>query len=330
MVNRFFRATSDFARRQGRQTATLVVVTSETVNRFIKTAHHTVMLLGVLSLGTLGILFVNPDMADHVKALSPFAVEAEQDIEEEPQQVALTEAKPAPSEAKAATATEPAQAKPVAVPSPLPETLPKAAANSKQEQWVTNWLSKRYRVATDATHMLVSAAYMTAREIKLDPLLILSVMAIESGLNPFAESPVGAQGLMQVMSKVHRDKFERHGGPAAALNPIANIKVGSMILKDYVSRGGSVEAGLKLYVGAGAFENDSGYGSKVMAEYRRLKDVAMGKSVPTFTAPSNPSPAIQKPKSPEIKQEGGTTVQLEKNNDASMLINAYDAPDHRS
>ena len=116
--------------------------------------------------------------------------------------------------------------------------------------------------------MLVSTAYLTASEIKLDPLLILAVMAIESGLNPFAESPVGAQGLMQVMSKVHHDKFQEMGGTQAALNPVANIRVGAQILKEYVKRGGSVEAGLKTYVGAAAFETDSGYGSRVLAEYR--------------------------------------------------------------
>ncbi|MBI3231189.1 MAG: hypothetical protein HYZ45_13785 [Burkholderiales bacterium] len=53
-----------------------------------------------------------------------------------------------------------------------------------------------------------------------------------------------------------------------------------MILKDYVTRGGSIEAGLKSYVGASAFETDAGYGSRVMAEYARLKEVASGKNIP--------------------------------------------------
>jgi soluble lytic murein transglycosylase-like protein len=156
---------------------------------------------------------------------------------------------------------------------------------ARQQRWVTNWLSKRYHVAADAANLLVSASYATAKETKLDPLLILAVMSIESGLNPFAESAMGAQGLMQVMSKVHHDKFDDMGGVKAALNPVANIKVGALILKDYVTRGGSVEAGLKLYVGAAANDNDAGYGSKVLAEYHRLKDVSTGKNVPTFNVP---------------------------------------------
>ena len=64
---------------------------------------------------------------------------------------------------------------------------------------------------------LVKAAFDTGREVGLDPLLLLSVMAIESGFNPYAESGVGAQGLMQVMSKVHSDKFQYFGGESAAL-----------------------------------------------------------------------------------------------------------------
>jgi soluble lytic murein transglycosylase-like protein len=90
---------------------------------------------------------------------------------------------------------------------------------------------------------------------------------------------------MQVMAKVHHDKFVDQGGVKSALNPAANIKVGALILKDYVRRAGSVEAGLKLYVGAGNLEGDGGYGGKVVAEYQRLQAVASGKRVPTFTPP---------------------------------------------
>jgi hypothetical protein len=95
---------------------------------------------------------------------------------------------------------------------------------------------------------------------------------------------------------VHHERFQELGGLQAALNPVANIRVGSLILKDYVTRGGSVEAGLKIYVGAGAFEHDDGYGSKVLAEYNRLKQVSAGKKVPTITpmiaaTPVKPAPA---------------------------------------
>jgi hypothetical protein len=114
---------------------------------------------------------------------------------------------------------------------------------------------------------------------------------------------VGAQGLMQVMSKVHSDKFQEVGGKEAALNPVANIRVGAQILKDYVTRTGSVEGGLKTYVGAGAFEDDSGYGNKVLAEYRRLKQVASGKNVPIFTPPSTPAPQLVQKAAPAPKTD---------------------------
>jgi soluble lytic murein transglycosylase-like protein len=272
MLNRFFRATFDFARCKASQSAAWAVFARDTVSGFITTAHHTVMVLGILAIATLGLMFVKPEITDQIKEISPFAQAEGEEDEEVLQLAALTEA--------------PAQA----VEQETAKDSP--AADSHPQQWVTKWLAKRYRVATDATDMLVSAAYRTAKEIKLDPLLILSVMAIESRFNPIAESPLGAQGLMQVMSKVHRDKFEDHGGVKAALNPVANIKVGSLILKDYVTRGGSVEAGLKLYVGAGAFESDSGYGSRVMAEYHRLKDVSMGKKVPIYA--TSVSTSVQK------------------------------------
>jgi hypothetical protein len=154
--------------------------------------------------------------------------------------------------------------------------------SNREQDLVANFLARRYRVAQEPVGELVKAAFDTGREVGLDPLLLLSVMAIESGFNPYAESGVGAQGLMQVMSKVHSDKFEYFGGSHAALDPLANIKVGALVLKDCIARGGSVPVGLRFYVGS-TTPDDGGYGAKVLAERARLRDVARGRNVPINT-----------------------------------------------
>jgi len=254
------------------------------INAGIQPLRKLFSLLGIAAVMLLIIMFLKPELAEKFKALSPFATIEKIEEIETPAAPSLAMLMATPQQLENAQVDE----------SGNNDADQKLLGNQKQQQWVTNWLAKRYHVATDASNMLVSAAFLTAKEIKLDPLLILSVMAIESGLNPFAESPVGAQGLMQVMSKVHQEKFEELGGIKAALNPVANIRVGALILKDYVTRGGSVEAGLKLYVGAAAFENDAGYGARVLAEYRRLKDVSAGKNVSIYT-PVQVAPAVTKP-----------------------------------
>jgi soluble lytic murein transglycosylase-like protein len=144
------------------------------------------------------------------------------------------------------------------------------------EASVAQYLSRRYHVADEAVRPLVLAARQAGRESQLDPLLILAVMAVESSLNPFAESPVGAQGLMQVMTSVHSTRFGLDGDQHNALEPVANIRVGSAILSDAIRRGGSLERGLQLYVGAGNLSDDGGYASRVLAEMARLKLAAAG------------------------------------------------------
>ncbi len=241
----------------------------------LTTAQHTLTMFGISAVALVALLMARPElMRELSKNLVEQPVADNVAVVANPPLFELMDAPVVPL--PGLDQTKMAAAEPGAAP-----------VNRKEQQWVTSWLSKRYRVAGDAANMLVSTAYSTATEMKLDPLLILAVMAIESGLNPFAESPVGAQGLMQVMSKIHQEKFQEMGGLQAALNPVANIRVGSLILKDYVKRGGSVEAGLKSYVGAAAFDTDAGYGTRVLAEYRRLKQVSAGKTVPTFT-PANP------------------------------------------
>lgn len=151
---------------------------------------------------------------------------------------------------------------------------------------------------------LVAEAYDVGRANKLDPTLILAVMAIESSFNPFAQSPVGAQGLMQVMTQIHSDKYEHFGGQYAAFDPKSNLRVGVKVLSEYVTRTGSVEGGLKWYVGAANMASDGGYADKVMAEHSRLSQVAKGKTIPltdntpalrAATTPAPSAPASNAP-----------------------------------
>jgi hypothetical protein len=151
---------------------------------------------------------------------------------------------------------------------------------SQEQAAVAQWLARRYRVAAEPVAALVHEAWASGQRAALEPTLILAVIAIESSFNPFAQSPVGAQGLMQVMTHVHDDKYSPFGGTHAAFDPITNLRVGVQVLKECIARTGSVAQGLRHYVGAALLETDGGYASRVLAEQAHLRAVAQGKRVP--------------------------------------------------
>lgn len=173
---------------------------------------------------------------------------------------------------------------------------------SREQAAVAYWLSKKYRVAPEPLAAMVNEAYEQGRQHKLDPTLILAVVAIESRFNPYAQSHMGAQGLMQVMTRVHTEKYDHFGGSLAAFDPVSNIRVGVSILKEYIRRSGSIEGGLKYYVGAANLPTDGGYAAKVLAEHQRIRQVA-GRAAPAKKpALQAKAPAIV----PAVKQADDT------------------------
>ena len=171
----------------------------------------------------------------------------------------------------------------VAMRPPEPDAVNRAtAADPKeldgQQAAVAFWLARRYRVAIEPVSRLVQEAWEAGRETGIAPTLILSVMAVESSFNPFAQSPVGAQGLMQVMTKIHDDKYVAFGGRHAAFDPVTNLRVGVQVLKECITRAGSLEAGLRWYVGAANLADDGGYAAKVLAQHEILRQIVVGKS----------------------------------------------------
>lgn len=147
-----------------------------------------------------------------------------------------------------------------------------SAKLSPDLQRVKMYIAKRYQVSAVAVEPLIASAQQTGRSVGVDPLLLVAVMAIESRFNPFAESPMGAQGLMQVIPKWHPDKVDVKSDRSAMFDPETNIRVGAMVLKEYIQSTGSVERALQQY--SGSSDPAAPYASKVMAVKAALAQAA--------------------------------------------------------
>jgi hypothetical protein len=173
---------------------------------------------------------------------------------------------------------------------------------TREQLNVAKFIAARYSVEVDDAKQYVVLAYKAAKQYRVDPHLVLAVMSIESSFDPDAQSHAGAQGLMQVLTRVHKEKFAPFGGVTAAYDPESNIKVGAQILKEYLVRNGSEAGALKSYVGAALMENDSGYGFKVLSQKARIVAAAQGRPIPVNPIVNMPILAAATPKSPATSQ----------------------------
>lgn len=141
---------------------------------------------------------------------------------------------------------------------------------------VAAYIGRSYRIPMADARLVTEWAVEVGAGLDVDPLLILAVAGTESSFNPKAKSKAGAEGLMQVMTRVHADKFAAFGGKEAAFEPYPNLVVGTSILKSLIKRTGSVPTALKWYSGAANHRSDYGYGAKVLKERSRLLVAAHG------------------------------------------------------
>lgn len=150
-----------------------------------------------------------------------------------------------------------------------------AAGPDARHQAIADYLSRRFQVAAGPTAEVVGNAHRVGAQAGVDPLLILAVIAIESRFHPYAESPAGAKGLMQIIPRYHLDKLEPLGGEEAVLDPEVNLRVGAAILQEYQRRAGNLRDALQMYNGASA-DHSYGYATKVLREKSRLHQLASG------------------------------------------------------
>jgi soluble lytic murein transglycosylase-like protein len=124
-----------------------------------------------------------------------------------------------------------------------------------------------------------------AAENQLDPALVQAVVRVESDYDPFAVSPKGARGLMQLMPQTARGLAVRN-----SFSPIQNIEGGVRHLKALMVRfEGDTEKALAAYnAGAGAVQKHGGvppyretteYVAKVGRKWKEARERAV-KSTP--------------------------------------------------
>jgi hypothetical protein len=292
-------STTAIRQQTQRLIGSLKATLSDTYQGFVATTHNSAAVLGALLTVVLVSLSFNADWrtAGEQKLLGWLMdrQEALAAVSDDASDPAVLAFEPEPTAADRVTAA-------------LPSELP------KQQASVALWLSRKYRVAPEPLGALVAEAFQIGEKARLDPTLILAIMAIESRFNPFAQSPVGAQGLMQVLTRVHTDKYESFGGKLAAFDPLTNLRVGVKVLQDCIKRAGSIEGGLRLYVGA-VTTDGNWYVDRVIAEHLRIQSVALGKPMPTSfpkaTAIPVAAPAEAAPAAPTAPAPGDAAIEAE-------------------
>lgn len=152
-----------------------------------------------------------------------------------------------------------------------PETATKAL--SPRMRGALDYVARRYRVSVDALQPIFLTAETVGRELSLDPLLIVAIIGVESGFNPLSQSVFGAQGLMQVVPRYHRDKLPEDAGELPFFDPLTNVQIGARVLKESIRNYGGIEDGLQQFGGA-LNDPERRYAGRVLAERQRLEQAS--------------------------------------------------------
>ncbi|MDR3298611.1 MAG: transglycosylase SLT domain-containing protein [Candidatus Accumulibacter sp.] len=226
---------------------------SHTLDAVSSTTQHIIMIAGLfLLLGVVAFVFKTPENSADAKSASPVAdasVVGTVVVESVPALLGLV---------------------PMAAKTPVGGGA--AAASKHHVAGVLEYVKRRYRVSPDAVLPVFEVAGLIGRERRIDPLLILAIIGVESGFNPFAESPMGARGLMQVIPRFHMDKVPEGMGVHHLFDPAVNIHVGVRVLEEAIRRRGGLTAGLQYY--AGSSDASGSYANRVLAEKARLEKAA--------------------------------------------------------
>ncbi|MBP0590576.1 lytic transglycosylase domain-containing protein [Paraburkholderia sp. LEh10] len=138
---------------------------------------------------------------------------------------------------------------------------------------IVGTLRAQFRVSAADALKIAQAVLMEANRYSMPPVLLLSVMAVESGFDSRAVSSLGARGLMQVLPAAHPRAFS---DVKELDDPATNVRIGSSILRGYLdASGGDIDAALWRYSGGG-----KGYARRVALHMKRFDAVLRANAQP--------------------------------------------------
>lgn len=143
-----------------------------------------------------------------------------------------------------------------------------ADPDESRKEGIAAYLSDICKKDYSVVRTYVDMAWMeSSKHPDMSPELVLAVMKKESCLAPEAKSFYGAEGLMQVVPRIHYAKLK---GAETFGDVGVNIRVGTEILQEYLSKSkGNLSKALAKYSG-----NADGYAAVVKKEKSKLEKIA--------------------------------------------------------
>jgi hypothetical protein len=175
------------------------------------------------------------------------------------------------------------------------------ALHERQVARLEDYLFARMPGLDPALHEDLARAILTEAEaVRLDPLLVLAVIEVESRYDPAAVSGAGALGLMQLLpGTMQREAGELGLDASDPHDPVANVRAGVRYLHRCLESYPDQDVALMAYnagpnrlygwIQAGAVPSEVvGYARRVLAEHRRLRRALPDEPGPRFAVASGP------------------------------------------
>lgn len=182
---------------------------------------------------------------------------------------------------------------PVEFLSQLPNSHAYLPSNTRRYNLVADTIAgSSYTLSASEVSRAALAVCEEAEALGMDPLLVVALMRIESNYNHLAVSPVGAEGLMQVMPETAAWTAEHYGlewPDGNSFDPILNVRIGVRYLGELerhfdrpehiltaYNRGPRATRYILTVHGELPREVEDFYASKVLASYQHLLAVFDG------------------------------------------------------